>query len=84
MYLQLTKLHPSTTVHTHTRMNERDRILSLIEREFDLELLLKYRELEELESEVERGGELRNLIEKLILNGKGWIVQLPTHHSPYT
>ena len=51
-------------------MNERERLLALIEREFDLELLLKYRELAQIEGEIGRGQELRDLVEKLILNGK--------------
>lgn len=46
-----------------------EEIMKIIEREFDLELLLKYRELRIIEHEIERGKELKELLEKLILNG---------------
>lgn len=46
-----------------------ENILNIIEQEFDLELLLKYREMRILEHELERGKELKELLEKLILNG---------------
>ena len=46
-----------------------EKILNIIEKEFDLELLLKYREMRILEHELERGKELKELLEKLILNG---------------
>lgn len=48
---------------------KKEKILNIIEREFDLELLLKYREMRILEHELERGKELKELLEKLILNG---------------
>jgi hypothetical protein len=48
---------------------EKEEILNIIEREFDLELLLKYRELRIIEHEIERGKEMKELLEKLILNG---------------
>jgi hypothetical protein len=48
---------------------EEEEILNIIEREFDLELLLKYRELRIIEHEIERGKEMKELLEKLILNG---------------
>jgi len=48
---------------------KKEEILNIIEREFDLELLLKYRELRIIEHEIERGKELKELLEKLILNG---------------
>ncbi len=50
-------------------MSERERLSALLEEEFDLELLEKFHELEQIENELERGEELRNLVEKLILNG---------------
>lgn len=50
-------------------MKKEEEILNIIEREFDLELLLKYRELRIIEHEIERGKELKELLEKLILNG---------------
>lgn len=50
--------------------SRKEEILNIIEREFDLELLLKYREMRILEHEIERGKELKGLLEKLILNGK--------------
>lgn len=46
-----------------------EEIMKIIEREFDLELLLKYRELRIIEHEIERGKEIKELLEKLILNG---------------
>ena len=49
---------------------KKERILNIIEHEFDLELLLKYREMRILEHELERGKDLKELLEKLILNGK--------------
>lgn len=48
---------------------KKEEILNIIEREFDLELLLKYRELRIIEHEIERGKEMKELLEKLILNG---------------
>lgn len=48
----------------------RDYLVDLITKEFDLELLLKYRELQKIEQELQRSQEQRELLEKLILNGK--------------
>ncbi len=53
-----------------TNKSKKERILDIIEHEFDLELLLKYREMRILEHEIERGNDLKELLEKLILNGK--------------
>lgn len=65
----LSSRHPDTAPPAMPK-NDHERLLSLIEREFDLELLLKLRELKEIEGEMQRGEELRSLVEKLILNGK--------------
>ncbi len=45
------------------------KIKAVIEKEFDLEFLLKYRELRMIEQEIQRANELKILLEKLILNG---------------
>lgn len=49
--------------------DRKQEILNIIEKEFNLELLLKYREMRILEHEIERGKELKELLEKIILNG---------------
>jgi hypothetical protein len=48
---------------------EREKLLAVIGSQFDLEILLKYREVKALENELERVQELKGLVQKLILNG---------------
>lgn len=51
-------------------MEERlEKVKAIIVRQFDVELLHKWREVRILEEEVERGSQLREMLEKLVLNG---------------
>lgn len=77
----LSPRHADTCIVDDLSVERRDEILSIIEREFDLEILLKYRELRVIEHEMERGRELKALLEKLLLNGKHGRAQEQFHPS---
>lgn len=46
-----------------------EHVKQVIRKEFDVEILYKWREIRILEDELEKGEQLKILLEKLILNG---------------
>lgn len=51
-------------------MNQRHhKIRQIVNREFDVEILHKWREIRILEDELDKGLQLQALLEKLLLNG---------------
>ena len=46
-----------------------ERVKEIIVRQFDVELLHKWREVRILEEELDRGVQLKEMLEKLVLNG---------------
>jgi len=51
-------------------LERKEHVKQIIRQEFDLEILYKWREIRILEDELEKGEQLKVLLEKLILNGE--------------
>ncbi len=64
--------HQETTAHNNdvTKCEGKyQKIRKIVTKEFDIEILHKWRELRILEDELDKAQQLRLLLEKLILNG---------------
>lgn len=53
-------------------MERFEKIKEIIVRQFDVELLHKWREVRILEEELDRGSQLKEMLEKLVLNGRSF------------